>query len=420
MIAALRPPMDRHCTTLASTLLAMLVAGCGGPGSLPPDEAPTPPGDTPDEPEEAAASTADHAVSAEGLTDLIEAPLGAGHGALLIRASFPGPTAEPAPCFQLDTMTDSTGAVWVPPAETHADWGEYCTTCAQRVSLGHGHGLFLFPNDGAPLPSADTVRFRISLRSCLTGLPLDPLFDPPPPPAVRVEIQRTPPSPDAARAEISLVFAFAPGAQFDAATAAVDPVLEAAVTAAGEALAEAELDILLLGSVDIGGSPVGDVHYSNGERAALDALDQGARAAAEAGRLDVRGALMVIFAPCLVRDDPLHGTASYPEGLVSRLPLGWPLPGHAEAIYLRASICDGPPGAAAWADGAPLGKVLAHEIGHALGLYHAVELDGRADHLPDTDEHNLMHPNPLLAQAWGLSPAQRRVLRRHPLVRFNP
>ncbi len=72
------------------------------------------------------------------------------------------------------------------------------------------------------------------------------------------------------------------------------------------------------------------------------------------------------------------------------------------------------------------GLVMAHEIGHYLGLFHVIEVAGGEDPLDDTANCrgydtscaaslNLMHPF-----AWGdnilLSPLQQRILQRHPIL----
>ena len=71
-----------------------------------------------------------------------------------------------------------------------------------------------------------------------------------------------------------------------------------------------------------------------------------------------------------------------------------------------------------------LGRTLAHELGHYLGLFHTTEAPpasgpGAYDAIPDTqdgDANNLMHWSPT-AGSGKLSPQQIDVLHGHPLVR---
>jgi hypothetical protein len=66
-----------------------------------------------------------------------------------------------------------------------------------------------------------------------------------------------------------------------------------------------------------------------------------------------------------------------------------------------------------------LARLIAHELGHALGLYHSVEEDGTTDLLDDTGPDNLMNFRPSAAPESGFSPSQFRVQRRHPLIRWE-
>lgn len=70
---------------------------------------------------------------------------------------------------------------------------------------------------------------------------------------------------------------------------------------------------------------------------------------------------------------------------------------------------------------ADVSRIVAHEVGHFLGLYHATEvfLAEVGDPLDDTplgDESNLMHAQP---QGSFLSPEQGRVLRLNPFVHLR-
>jgi hypothetical protein len=124
--------------------------------------------------------------------------------------------------------------------------------------------------------------------------------------------------------------------------------------------------------------------------------------------------ISVVFAGCL-RAMPLVGPRADPDGYTPRIPGGY---GNADAVFVRGSLCDtAGPVRIAWS-GSALGRVLAHELGHYLGLYHTVEADGTVDQLDDTGAgaDNLMYFEPSVASATGLSATQGQIARRHPLV----
>jgi hypothetical protein len=124
------------------------------------------------------------------------------------------------------------------------------------------------------------------------------------------------------------------------------------------------------------------------------------------------------LAGCLRLSDPVLGETSQPEGFVPRIPDGFPAAGRAHGVFIKGRDCDAGSAPIEW-PAAYLGRLIAHELGHYLGLYHTVEADGTADALDDTGPENLMHYRPLQGADAGFSASQLRVMRRHPAVRWE-
>ena len=126
--------------------------------------------------------------------------------------------------------------------------------------------------------------------------------------------------------------------------------------------------------------------------------------------------ITVLHVPCAQLYDPLQDATADIAGYTTHIPGGFAPPGPADAVLLGG----GCQLAVVVVDGVPRGLARngAHELGHYLGLFHSVELDGSEDNLSDTLGGDLMNAQPSIAEARGLSPSQQAVIRSHPSVRW--
>ena len=125
-----------------------------------------------------------------------------------------------------------------------------------------------------------------------------------------------------------------------------------------------------------------------------------------------------MLAGCLRLSDPVLKKTSEPEGFVPRIPDGLAAPGRAHGVFIRGRACREGSASITWPTGY-LARLIAHELGHYLGLYHSVEEDGTADLLADTDAGNLMSFRPSTTGSPSFSASQFRIMRRHPAVRWE-
>jgi len=341
-----------------------------------------------------------------GRTDSLRMRVQGRSAGTAIQVTVAGVAAEGAPCFQLENVVDGHGVELVASADNRLEWGKTCFACSQRVSVGHGFGWFVLPNDGDEHDFGDYLDLVISARECATLLPVDTSFGQAPPRHLRVRSFAVTAKPGPLALDLLVAHSADSGLGTEAKTWLARVVELAATHFGPDGIA-----LRLRASVALELAP-GPVRFGDGEQTALDEVHRAAHAAAEASELSAAPVATVVFARCLEHVG-VDGRIDGVEGLATRIPGGGSDGHFADGVFVAASGCEA---------GVPVAspdraaKVLAHELGHFLGLYHTVEASGAQDLLSDTDSHNLMSSLPAAADSSGLSAKQVLVMRSHPYV----
>ena len=331
--------------------------------------------------------------------------------ALRIRPAEPDPSAPW--CFGLDEVKLPDGTVWLGPLDggggaSNEPFG------SQRALPQHGYGIFVLPNDGVSALPNGPLSFRVVLRDCRYDVPAtrtsggaQPGSFAALPTAVLVEVARE--SAITADAAMRLELRLAIGASSGFPTAALpdNPDWNAALLRLRALFATAGV------TIEIGRTAVVDlpqvISYGPGKRQMLDAAwDKAMNALTDDLSERALRFVPVVLVGCLVRDAPVAGGPQEYAGQTARIPGGAPFGTSANGVFLARSACI--------SGGAPLageewGAVLAHELGHHLGLLHTTTpLSAQRSREGFVD---IMGTSGSLLSAQGFSAAQRAALRRH-------
>lgn len=315
------------------------------------------------------------------------------------------------------TFTSDDGeetAAWVPELDDLYD-GPVCTDCAERVMWTRPAGLFVLPNVGATVPLTGEVRLQWTLRDCAIGLRADAPFGDELPEAIEWQWRRVEAmEPEPAALSLQLVHAHAPGERADwpdgVDTGELRRQVEARFAAADIAVEWAPAIEVVRGERTL------DVGLPDPDGGLSQLIDSSQRA---------RGAVPVVLAPCvrlLEADAHTGSSATGVHGQVVHIPGDPDAPAPIEAVYLSVASCFRSGEPADWLSGADAASeqtiraaaLLAHEVGHFLGVHHADRPAG--EHLVDDSASNVMRARPFEADdVAGLTftTHQAEVMRTH-------
>jgi hypothetical protein len=337
-------------------------------------------------------------VDASGLTASITLPVGQDARGIALRVSNPESGQH---CVQLNSVVDPDGSAWVTPPQSLDDYRSYCRTCPERVSVAAGGGLYVLPSGDPPPTMPNTLSVRVSAIDCDTFLP-----DAAPPSRLRIESLVLPAVDDTREGQVFVEIILTEASAQYADSEPLPAVLSDVFTRVDGLLAPGNLRLRPVRIRRV--AEKGTVGLLRGDHFAAQRIVRNAREC-DAGQPSW---IPLVFAGCIRITNTVQMTSTEPNGFVPHIPDGFVSSDLAGGVFIKGAACQGSGASIEWpAD--VLAKLVAHELGHYLGLYHSVEADGTVDLLDDTSEPNIMH---YVSPAGTFSPSQFRIMRRHSAV----
>lgn len=297
--------------------------------------------------------------------------------------------AAPETCLALTSLVDGQGRQWI----GQRSFGPSCRDCALRTSVIRGRGMVSLPAIG-DFSAAEGVSLRMGLVHCQTLTPVSNTTESTT--STASLSWQTGHVPKTGRLRVRLVTSAY--SMFDA-----HPELQADLQMhINKRFEGTGLSLVWAPSQALEEAPE-TIEFSRADHQVL--LSHHADVVAQEKTVDI------VFMGCLYYRDLFFGARTAVQGYTTRVGAS-----DGDAIYMPGRLCG-----SFGADPTPwpldsYAHIVAHELGHFLGLYHVVEGDGVEDRLADTNVENLMHHNPSLTTSVGLTPQQSVIMRAHPWV----
>ena len=352
------------------------------------------------------------ALNSEGRSGPMAAPVKPTDRFLAIRVRPATPAPDAPWCYGVDHVISSDGQTWIGPLTGGAGAGQRAHG-AHRAVPQHGYGVFVLPNDGqSDLPDGN-VSFQVVLRDCTYDLPTRRVsgwnqrgrFENLPQ-VVTVEYATEAAPPAAATGSLELRVAVGRDEEGDLVTSPTR--LKAALAEAAEIFADAGVTLITERSAAIDASTT--LSVGPGQRQQVDALYERATEAlddAESARY-----VPVMVVKCVEYLPPVGAKTLL--GYTPRIPGGAPFGRSASGVVLATHDCTKEPElieVKTW------GRLMAHELGHHLGLFHSDQALSRGEGKGVTPD--LMRSDGAFSPGGRFISKHRRILRRHFDIHFG-